>query len=614
MNHYDWLISRLDAFIRKYYANQLIRGSLVLLSCLLFYILTVSVGEYFLYMPSWLRISIVSLFVLLGGAALIVWVIIPLSKMARLGKVISHEQAATIIGTHFPEISDKLLNILQLRRQADTHVSRELLEASIDQKAAQISVVPITSAIDLSRNRRYLPFLLPLVLVGILIMVIAPNIFTEASERLLQPTKTFEKPAPFRFVVMNKQMQAVRNTDFILKVKTEGNALPAEMSVDMGADRVVMQTLEDNTFQYTFRNVTEPINFRLFAAGFNSQSYTIKVAQKPVLKAFKVEIDYPEYTGKKDEVQSSLGDITVPAGTYVRWAFVAEHTDDATLRFGSGNALKLPRQANVFASQFRFFNDTAYTLTLHNKQNAVADSYKYQVKVIPDQYPVIQLQEHRDTVSGKQILLSGTAGDDYSITKVLFHYQVLSAQNQTLTSKSIPLKANQGALTTFQHYFDVHVLNLQPGQKLNYFIEAWDNDGVHGSKASRSEVMSYFMYTAKQLDSAINQNAEQISNGLSNSSEQTKQLQSEYKDMQSKLLQGDKSDWQQQQSIMELGKMQEQLKAQMEAVKKRFEEQMQQSQQKQYSEDIKEKQEELKKQMDNLLNKELAEQMKNCRN
>ncbi|RYD56412.1 MAG: hypothetical protein EOP56_11995 [Sphingobacteriales bacterium] len=610
MNHYDWLISRLDAFIRKYYANQLIRGSLVLLSCLLFYILTVSVGEYYLYLPVWLKVSLVSLFVVLGICALVVWVIIPLSKMARLGKVISHEQAATIIGRHFPEISDKLLNILQLRRQADTHVSRELLEASIDQKAAQISVVPINSAIDLSRNRKYLPYLLPLVLIGIIIMVIAPNVFTEASERLLQPTRTFEKPAPFRFVVLNSKMQAVRNTDFVLKVKAEGDALPAEMSVDMGTDRVVMQVLEKNTFQYTFRNVTEPVNFRLFAAGFYSQPYNIKVAQKPILKAFKIEIDYPEYTGKKDEVQSSLGDITVPAGTYVRWAFVAEHTDEVTLRFGSGNNVKLPKQANIFASQFRFFNDTAYTLTLYNKQNAVADSYRYQVKVIPDQYPVIQLQEHRDTVSGKQILLNGTVGDDYSITRVLFHYQVLSAQNQVLSSKNIPLKASQGALTTFQHYFDVHVLNLQPGQKLNYFIEAWDNDGVRGSKASRSEVMSYFMYTPKQLDSAINENAEQISSGLSNSSEQTKQLQSEYKEMQSKMLQGDKSEWQQQQSMMELGKMQDQLKAQMEAVKKRFEEQVQQSQQKQYSEDIKEKQDELKKQMDNLLNKELAEQMK----
>ena len=56
MNNYEWLISRLDAFIRKYYANKVIRGSLVFLSCLLFYILTVSVGEYYLYLPVWSRI------------------------------------------------------------------------------------------------------------------------------------------------------------------------------------------------------------------------------------------------------------------------------------------------------------------------------------------------------------------------------------------------------------------------------------------------------------------------------------------------------------------------------------------------------------------------------
>ena len=53
MNNYEWLIGRLDAFIRKYYANKVIRGGLVFLSCLLFYILTVSVSEYYLYLPVW---------------------------------------------------------------------------------------------------------------------------------------------------------------------------------------------------------------------------------------------------------------------------------------------------------------------------------------------------------------------------------------------------------------------------------------------------------------------------------------------------------------------------------------------------------------------------------
>jgi len=610
MSNYDRLISRLDAFIRKYYANQVIRGSLIFLICLLFYILAVSVGEYFLYMPVWLRVSIVSLFIAAGIVSLVIWVVIPLTKMTRLGKIISHEQAADIVGRHFPEISDKLLNILQLRRQTDTNSSIELVEASIDQKAKQLSVVPISSAIDFSKNRKYLPYLLPLLLVGIFILVAAPNVFRDASERLLQPTKTFEKPAPFKFIITTMPLKAVRNNDYILKVEVKGNALPEEMYVETGADKVPMQVLEKHSFQYTFKNVTEPLTFRLFAAGFYSETYTLAVVQKPVLKAFKVQIDYPDYTGKKDEVRNSLGDMTLPVGTKVTWAFVAEHTDAATLRFGDGAAIALPKSASMFGYQYRFMSDTAYTFTLQNKQSSFADSYRYQVQVIPDQYPVIQVQEHRDTVSGSQILLNGSAGDDYGISRVLFHYEISNDKKEVLSHKSVLLKSTPGALTAFQYYFDVQNLSLQPGQRLSYYIEAWDNDGVHGSKASRSEVMEYRMYDAKQVDSAINANSQQINSGLSNSAQKTQQLQSEYKDMQSKMLQSDKMDWEQQQSLQEMMKKQLQVQNQLENTKKRFEEQKKQSEQKQYSDDLKEKQNEMEKQLDNLLNKELQEQMK----
>jgi len=610
MNHYDWLISKLDAFIRKYYANQLLRGSLILLIGVLVYVLTVSVSEYYLYLPVWLRITCISLFVLAGILALTFWVIIPLSRMAKLGKVISHEQAARIVGEHFPEISDKLLNILQLKKQSEGAASRELIEASIDQKAGQIAVLPITAAVDFSRNKRYLPYLLPLIAVAVVIMVFSPSIFIDASERLLQPTKTFEKPAPFRFIIRTNPLQAIRNADFTLKVAVEGNALPAEMALQIGNDLLPMQAADKHLFQYTFRNITDPVSFRLFAAGFYSSVYKLNVVQKPVLKAFKMQLDYPDYTGKKDEVRSSLGDMTVPAGTVVRWAFIAEHTDDAFIRFGNGAQARMTGNGMMFGYSARFLNDTAYGISLRNRQSGVTENYQYNVQVTVDQYPVIQLQEFRDTVSGTQILLNGTAGDDYGVTKVLFHYQVVSEKNQLLVSKSFPLKTTPGALTGFQHYFDVQMLQLQPGQKLNYFIEAWDNDGVHGSKASRSQVMSYAMYNPEQLDSAINANAEQISSGLSNSSQQTKKMQSELRDMQSKMLQSDKLDWEQQQSLEDLSERQEQMMQQLENTKKRFEEQMQQSRQKDFSQDVRDKQEALQKQMDNLLNNELKEQMK----
>lgn len=610
MSNYDWLISKLDAFIRKYYANKVIKGSLIFLSCLLSYIVMVSISEYYLYMPVPLRVTAVSLFCILGLASLVAWVAVPLAKMAKLGSVISHEQAATIVGKHFPEISDKLLNILQLKKQADPNASRELIEASIDQKAGQLWSLPITSAIDLRKNRKYLRFLLPVVLVGIFILVAAPNVFRDASDRLLQPTRSFEKPAPFQIIISTLPLQTVRNADYVLKVEVKGSVLPNEMSVELGNEKVPMQVLEAHHFQYTFRNVTEDVHFRLFAAGYYSQPYVLKVVQKPVLKAFKVEINYPTYIGRKNEVRNSLSDMTLPVGTSVHWAFIAEHTDKALVKFGDGSAISIPGNNSLFGFQYRFLNDTSYTFTLENKEAHVADSYHYQVQVIPDQYPVLQVQEVRDTVSGKQILLSGTAGDDYGITRVLFHLQVTDSKGKTLMSKALPMKTTGGALTSFQQYFDIETLNLQPGQKLSYFVEAWDNDGVHGSKASRSEMMSYSMFNPKQLDSAINANAQQVNNGLSNSSEQTQQLQNDFKEMQNKMLQSNEMDWQQKQSLQDMMDKQTQLQTQIENTKKRFEEQVQESKQKNYSEDLKEKQEDLKKQMDNLLNNELKEQMK----
>ncbi len=608
MNNYDWLVARLDAFIRKYYANKVIRGTLVFLSCLLFYIVTVSVGEYYLYLPVWSRIAIMSVFVGLGVSALVAWVAIPLMKMARLGSVISHEQAAGIIGRHFPEVSDKLLNILQLRNSNDNAGSRELAEASINQKISQISVVPITSAIDLSRNRKYLPYLLPPLFAGIFILIAAPNVFKEGSSRLLQPTRSFEKPAPFKFLVQNASLVALRNADFVLTMEAQGAALPAEASIEIGDERVSMQSLPGHTFKYTFRNVTEPITFRFYAAGYNSQPYTLKVIQRPVLKSFRVSINYPAYTGRKNETRNSLGDMVLPAGTSVNWSLVTSHTDAATIKFGDGQPVALGGDASEYAYHFRFMNDTAYTLTLHNNKAAIADSFRYQVQVIPDQFPVIQLQQFKDSISGKQILLSGSAGDDYGVTRVTFNYEV-SEKNKTVLSKSVAIKASAGALTSFEQYFDIQALGLKPGQKVAYYIEAWDNDGIHGSKASRSDIMSFQMYDKEQLDSAINENSQQINSGISNSAERTKQLQSDYKDAQSKMAQSSNMDWQMEQTMQQMMEKQKELKTQVENVKQRFEEQMQQSEQKNYSEDLKEKQQELNKQLNNLLNEELKKQM-----
>ena len=121
-----------------------------------------------------------------------------------MGKIISHEQAARIIGNHFGHIQDKLLNILQLKSQADHNNGHsELLFASIEQKTKEIEIVPFKAAIDLNKNRKYLRYALPPALVLLTLLLAAPSIVRDSTDRLIHTNKVYEKEAPFQFIIQD---------------------------------------------------------------------------------------------------------------------------------------------------------------------------------------------------------------------------------------------------------------------------------------------------------------------------------------------------------------------------------------------------------------------------
>jgi hypothetical protein len=96
------------------------------------------------------------------GLAFAFWVANPLFRYLRLGKVISHEQAASIIGQHFTNVQDKLLNILQLKRQSlevSGHEDFSLYTAGINQKIEELRPIPFKKAIDLTKNKKHLRFI-----------------------------------------------------------------------------------------------------------------------------------------------------------------------------------------------------------------------------------------------------------------------------------------------------------------------------------------------------------------------------------------------------------------------------------------------------------------------
>jgi hypothetical protein len=160
-SNYDLLIQKLDQFIRKFYLNQVIRGSLYSMGVILGLFILFNLLEHQFYFNSGVRKVFLFGFLGISIFSLSTWVFSPLLKYFRLGTQINHEQAANIIGDHFGSVRDKLINILQLKKQESSSVSTSLINASINQKTEEIKLVPFKSAIDLNKNRKYLKYALP---------------------------------------------------------------------------------------------------------------------------------------------------------------------------------------------------------------------------------------------------------------------------------------------------------------------------------------------------------------------------------------------------------------------------------------------------------------------
>lgn len=166
------LINKLDAFIRKYYKNQLIRGVLYFTGLMLFVFLLVILLAHFGEYGTFIRAVLFYLTVVTGLFLLIKYLFLPVRGLLKLGKTMSYEEASAIVGKHFPNISDRLLNTLQLMQKDVPNSGNEFLEAAIKQKTDQLKPIPFVAAIDLNANKRYAWWVIvPLVLYGIIFIV-----------------------------------------------------------------------------------------------------------------------------------------------------------------------------------------------------------------------------------------------------------------------------------------------------------------------------------------------------------------------------------------------------------------------------------------------------------
>jgi len=612
-NHYDQLIAKLDRFTRKFYINQVIRGLLYTTGLVLALFLAVSLLESQFYFETGTRKMMFYGFLAFSLVALGGWVLLPLSRYFRLGDVISHDKAAEMIGFHFADVKDKLLNVLQLRRQASAGGDTSLVLASIDQKASEISPVPFPAAIDLSKNRRYLKYALPPLLLLIVILFAAPSLITDGTNRLINNNVKSERPAPFRFVVEQADdLEVIQYADFPLTVKVEGDVLPADAYIEVDGYRYRLQKDNANTFSYQFSNVQEDTDFKLSTAEVESSDFTLAVLPKPNIASFTVDLDYPNYLGRTDEQLANIGDLSVPAGTKIKWAFDTENTDNIDLRFNNeGTFTELRRDGtDLYSFDKRAMKNDRYTLFIGNERLPLADSVSYGLSVIPDLYPQISVETFADSTDEQLLFFVGEASDDHGIKKLDFVYRKKNGETGAEGEEvRVPISGRTGKQTRYDYVWDLTTdVELGPGDELTYYFEVYDNDAVSGTKSAKTGVMAFRSPSQEELEEQADQNDSKVKEELKKALEATKDLKEDTKKLREKMLQEKDVDWRMKKELEKLQERQQDVQKQINEAQKAFEENMKQEQSQ--DEQILEKEEKLQEMFQESVNEEMQDLMK----
>jgi hypothetical protein len=572
-DNYHVLIRKLDEFIRKYYRNQLIRGILVFLAILFISYLLFVALEFFWHFGTTPRSVLFYLFVFLNGAALLFFVADPLLKIRKIGKVISHEQAAAIIGKHFGEIKDKLLNTLQLKKlESAGDVNIELLKAGIDQKITQLRPVPFISAIDFSKNRKFLKYSLPPLLVFLLLLLIAPSMIVKPSERILHHSKVYVEEMPFHLLILNKSLEAFQQEDFTLNVKVTGDKLPDEVFLENQGASFKLNKISRVLFSYTFRTLQKTEKFRLETGKFKSEEFELKVFPKPTILSFETGLNYPAYLNRKNEILENTGDLIIPEGTRVNWKFFTKDVDQIQVRLDHEIKNLDKQQSNAFEYNAAFSRSTFYSMKAVNSYKRQQDSLSYTITVIPDAYPMITVDRQKDSVLSSRIFFQGVIRDDYGFSRLAFVHTLIHGSDTSIKETNTTNLVVNKTLNQQSFYYSLDVTEWvkNPGDELDYYFEVCDNDGLHGAKCARTGLLKYTAPTLEEIEKTTSQQEQNIANSIQSSARDAKELQKKIDELNKKLAEKNSLTWQDKKQVQDLLDRQKQIKENVEKIQQEY--------------------------------------------
>ena len=601
MKNFNTIAQKLQQFSRKYYTNELIKGSILFISLGLIYLFFTLFIEHFLWLKPTARTILFWLFIIVEFFLFFRFICFPIFKIIGLQQGITFEEASKIIGNHFPDVQDKLLNLLQLKQQSN---QSDLLLASIAQKAEEIQPVSFNKAIDFKSNIRYLKYaLIPLIIWGLFFLTGTSRQLSESFNRVVNHSVAYKAPAPFYFNITAENLTVIKGKDITVYVQTTGKIVPEQAKIHFNEQQYFFKNEGNGLFSYTFIQVQKPVSFYASANGIASDLFKIAVINTPSIQNISLQLNYPKYIKKKNEIIKNTGNLIIPQGTIVKWNVKTSQTDSVHLLSNNKRFAFLKNKTTEFQFKKQVKKAFNYQITTSNKNLKEYEKLQFSIGVIKDEHPTISVKSNIDSISRGNAQFVGKIADDYGFTKLELVYYDKNNNEQNKQFQKIKLTKN--TLQTFFFEFP-EGLNLKKGIDYELYFQVFDNDIINGSKKTKSQKFSYRQKTTNEIDTEILQEQRNYIQNLENSLSKQEQQKKSLEKIQFELQNKKNVNWNDQKKIKNLIKRQDQYKKMMQRqtdnLKKNF------SEKKEKNEALQEKKEGLKKRIEEL--KKLDKQQK----
>ncbi|MBM3494979.1 MAG: DUF4175 family protein, partial [Armatimonadetes bacterium] len=397
----------------------------------------------------------------------------------------------------FPALRERLLTAVEIGAGLQSGASPALAAGVADEAAGLAAQLDLPRAVPTTGLRTPSAFAALAVLALVGHMAVAPDSFRTWLQRVLAPHADIPVWATTR-VHMEPGDAVIPRGDSVRVSAIASGGVPrlARLFLRTPTGRWSERELKRATdvpggarFDLALPAVQEDLSYYARVHDGKSNTYRIRVEDRPVVKGATVSITYPAYMARPPTTREGSGaDILAPVGSVAEIRIAANKdlkTVVATDAAGGRANWQVDRADAV--GRVRLMRDGALTLSLTDERGFTSrPDPKYLLRTIPDRPPSARILKPTGDLERSplgSIRIDSAASDDYGVgSMALVHRSQRHVRSSAIMSRPAPdARAVRAACV-----LNLAPLNLREGDLVTYRVEARDRDDVTGPHVGRS--------------------------------------------------------------------------------------------------------------------------------